>query len=315
MFKQTFDQLEEELWITAVQVATVWTSPESARDIDLPGLTNPTNINQWLNSLSYETTVALCDENRVQTQLLLGEAVIVTEIKGEWAHVVIPSQPSKKDDRGYPGWVPHKQLKKMDKNEWFRAKTAAVTAPKVWLEAANGDKQMEVSYMTCLPVVHQISNRVKVKTPDGDYFLPTDSVSVFHTNHGIKEPGTGDDIVNSSKQFLGLDYFWGGMSSFGYDCSGFVYAMNKANGYQIPRDASDQANAGKEVSLHKILPGDLLFFAYEEGKGRIHHVGIYIGNDQMVHSPKTGKPIEITSVKNTTYEKELCKARRYWKWR
>ena len=57
------------------------------------------------------------------------------------------------------------------------------------------------------------------------------------------------------------------MSAWGYDCSGFAYATHQANGYLIPRDATDQARKGKEVGLDSIQPGDLLFFAYEKGKG------------------------------------------------
>ncbi|SET65644.1 NlpC/P60 family protein [Oceanobacillus limi] len=317
MFKQTFDQFHnmQEIWVTAVQVATVWTAPDKAREIDLAGLRNPTNIEQWLEQLTYENRLALCDENRVQSQLLYGEAVIVTEIIEEWAHVVIPSQPSSKDGRGYPGWVPVKQLKKIERNDWYRAKTAAVTDSKVWLEAANGDRHMQVSYMTCLPVINKIADRIKVNTPDGAYFLPGESVTIFHTNKGRTESGSGEDIVQSSKQFLGLDYFWGGMSAFGFDCSGFAYAIHKANGYQIPRDASDQEKDGVDIPLDAVLPGDLLFFAYQEGKGRVHHVGIAIGDDQMIHAPNTGKSIEVSNLKNTVYEKECCRARRYWKWR
>ncbi len=56
--------------------------------------------------------------------------------------------------------------------------------------------------------------------------------------------------------------------------------------------------------------GDLLFFAYEEGKGAIHHVGLYVGGGKMLHSPKTGKSIEILTLKETIYEKELCAVRR-----
>ncbi|WP_162875106.1 C40 family peptidase, partial [Enterobacter cloacae] len=74
-------------------------------------------------------------------------------------------------------------------------------------------------------------------------------------------------------------------SSYGYDCSGFAYSMYASQGITIPRDASDQALAGTEAASNQLRPGDLLFFAYEEGKGRIHHVGIYIGDGKMIHSP------------------------------
>src|SRR5690625_7104841 len=79
MTKQTFDQFPEDMWVTAVQVATVWTEPASAREIDLAGTAAPTDIDQWISGLSYEMNLALCTENREQSQLLFGEPVIVTE--------------------------------------------------------------------------------------------------------------------------------------------------------------------------------------------------------------------------------------------
>lgn len=311
MTDQTFEQLPDELWVTAVQVATVWTSPSSARELDSPGLTNPTNIDKWIAGLTYETNVALSDENRVQTQLLYGEAVIITEINDDWAYVVIPTQPSKKDERGYPGWVPLRQLKKVNKQEWQTDQKAAVTDNKAWLQTEFGDNVSKVSYMTTLPVIMQRAGSIKVTTPDGALFLSKSAATIFSADKGpTKQPGT--KIINNAEQHLGLDYFWGGMSVFGYDCSGFVYNMHKANGYIIPRDADDQAQSGKKIPYDQLEPGDLLFFAYEEGKGRLHHVGFYYGDGKMLHSPQTGKGIEIIALNGTKYEKELCAATRYW---
>ncbi|MEC5424485.1 C40 family peptidase [Virgibacillus sp. C22-A2] len=311
MTNQTVDIFPEQMWVTAVQVATIWTSKESAREIDLPGTENPSNIDKWLDELTYETSLALCNENRVQSQLVYGEPVLVTEIIDNWAHVVVPSQPSKKDERGYPGWVPLGQLTQVTKADWKGPTTATVIQDKAWLEAENGEKQVKLSYMTFLPVAEVHADRVEVKTPHGRSYLPQEAVLLFPTDTGI-DKGTGEDIVKAGEPYTGLDYFWGGMTSFGFDCSGLAYAAHKANGYQIPRDAGDQADAGVEVPFDQLLPGDLVFFAYEEGKGKLHHVGIYYGDGKMLHSPQTGKGIEIVSLEGTIYEKELCAARRYW---
>ncbi|MFC3039264.1 NlpC/P60 family protein [Virgibacillus xinjiangensis] len=312
MVKQTYEQFPENMWVTAVQVATVWTDPASAREIDAPGTTNPTNIDQWVTSLSYEESLALCDENRVQSQLLYGEPVLVTETENEWAHVVIPSQPSGKDVRGYPGWVPLKQLRQVDKRDWMTENYAAVTADKAVLETKDGEPFIKVSYMSILPVLQSGDTRVQVQTPHGKYEIATEDVHIFKGEKGLAK-GSGEDIVTAGEPFTGLDYFWGGMSSFGYDCSGLAYAAHKANGYQIARDAGDQAKAGEEVTYDRLEPGDLLFFAYEEGKGKLHHVGIYYGGGRLLHSPQTGKGIEVIEMAGTKYEKELCAARRYWK--
>ncbi|MFZ3578572.1 NlpC/P60 family protein [Virgibacillus sp. DJP39] len=309
MINQTFD--ENEIWVVAVQVATVWTSKESTRRIDEPGLLNPTDMDHWVTKLTTEQKTALCDENRVQSQLLYGETVEVTLIDGDWAQVVIPTQPSNKDNRGYPGWVPLIQLEKVEKEYWDQSKSAAVISKKAWLEGDNGEKVMKLSYMTCLPVLGEHPRKIEVATPNGTRILPNEVVHIYETKAGL-EKKNGTAIVEAGEQFMDLAYFWGGMSSFGYDCSGFSYATHKACGYQIPRDATEQAEAGEHVAYGDLLPGDLLFFAYEEGKGDLHHVGIYYGNGQMIHSRTNGKAVEITNIADTVYEKELCEMRRYW---
>lgn len=311
MIKQTFDQFPEEMWVTAVQVATVWTNPESAREVDADGIANPTDIESWIGGLTYETNLALCDEDRVQTQLLYGEPVIITETTDEWAQVVVPSQPSSKDKRGYPGWVPLHQLAKVKKAEWKRKLTAAVVKDKIGLENISGVRELKLSYMTLLPIVKVEDKRVEVKTAYGNRYVSKTDVHIFPTEKGI-EPGSGESIVKVGEQFIQLDYFWGGMSAFGYDCSGLAYVTHQANGYQIARDAGDQALKGKKVAFDQLESGDLLFFAYQEGKGKLHHVGIYYGNGKMLHSPQTGKGVEVITLKGTIYEKEFCMARRYW---
>ncbi|WP_085994062.1 C40 family peptidase [Oceanobacillus senegalensis] len=311
MYKRDDDLLPEEMWVTNVQVATVWTNPQSAREMDRDGTENPTNMEKWVTELTDKEKVALCDENRIQSQLLYGEPVLVTEIRDGFAHVIIPSQPSKKDGRGYPGWVPAKQLAQVNKVEWVKPLTAAVQTKHAWLETSEGEKEMMLSYLTMLPVEAVGDNRVEVQTPSGKKYLPKDAVHVFSTEEGV-DPGDGEAVVKAAEGHLGLSYFWGGMSAFGYDCSGLSYAAHKANGYRIPRDAGDQAKAGKPIPLDAIRPGDLLFFAYEKGKGRIHHVGISTGDGKMIHAPQTGKGVEIISLKGTKYEDELCVARRYW---
>lgn len=308
--KQTFEPFPEAMWLTAVQVATVWTNPESARTIDVSGTGNPTDIDDWIAGLTYETNLALCDENRVQTQLLYGEPVLIIATQGDWAHVVIPSQPSSKDTRGYPGWVPLNQLTKVKKKNWISDTTAVIMDDKVWLENEVGERQMKLSFMTLLPIEEIVGDRVQVKTPHGKRYLPRNQVNIFPSKIGM-EQGSGRDIVQSAAAFIGLDYFWGGMSAFGYDCSGLAYAAYKANGYKIARDAGDQATKGKAVAYDHLQLGDLLFFAYEEGKGALHHVGIYAGEGKMIHAPQTGKGVERLTIKGTIYEKERCAVRRY----
>ncbi|SEB19590.1 NlpC/P60 family protein [Thalassobacillus cyri] len=305
--------LEEthENYIVSVTAATVWTAPTSPRELDEPGLSNPVNLNEWLKRLTREKRLELCDENLVQSQLLYGEEVMVTDKNNGWAHVIIPTQPSKKDERGYPGWVPLAQLQPITTQLWETDKTAVVSSKKTVLKEESGNEILELSYMTMLPVQEVLETSVRVSSPHGSAYIPREDSTIFAESLGMKKEN-GVNIVRLGEAFIGLPYFWGGMSAYGYDCSGFAYNMHKAAGYQIPRDASDQAKAGEEISFDHLMPGDLLFFAYEEGQGNIHHVGIYYGDGKMLHSPSTGKGIEVRTLGGTIYEKELCAARRYW---
>ncbi|WP_318036121.1 C40 family peptidase [Halobacillus salinarum] len=241
--------------------------------------------------------------------MLFGEEIILEKIEGEWAKIIIPTQPSKKDVRGYPGYVPAGQIKEIPEEDWQGEGIAVVISKHSMLLDENREPKFEVSYLTSLPAIAEEGELIKVITPEGYGYLPTVDVSLYPSREVIPK-GSGAAILKSGEAFLELPYFWGGMSSYGYDCSGFAYSMHKAQGYEIPRDATDQANQGEEVALEELKPGDLLFFAYENGS--IHHVGFYYGDGKMLHSPNTGKNIEIIDIEGTIYEKELCQARRYW---
>ena len=296
-------------WVCSVAVATVWTSPESVRVQDTPGVENPVRFTKWLEASKYEDLLDLCDGNRVQTQLLYGEPVLVEEIVGDWAKVVCTWQSSKKDRRGYPGWVPVVQLKELERISDFGY--AKVTQNKAQLWTPEKKPLLVVPYNTILPVIENDNQFTRIHTPHGEVLVNSEDVEISPgVNAFIK--GSGDDVIASAKRFLELPYFWGGMSTYGYDCSGLSYNMLKAHGYFIPRDAGDQAEHGEEVDLAdggQWKPGDLLFFA-NEGTTNVRHVGIYYGNGQMIHSPSTGQSIEIIVLEGSKFPNELCAVRR-----
>ncbi|MDY0394218.1 NlpC/P60 family protein [Virgibacillus halophilus] len=260
MFKQTFDQLPETIWVTAVQVATVWTAPASPREIDRPALTNAVDMENWLSSLTTTEKLAWSEDNLIQTQLLYGDVVQVIETHGDWAKVVIPAQASKKDERGYPGWVPITQLRQTTKTVWMKEKAITVTAKNAWMQDEQSQQKIKLSFMTTLPLLAVSKGKAFVGTPQGKGSLLETDITVHTRTTGLEPTGSGQDILAAGKQFMQLPYFWGGMSSFGYDCSGFAHMMHKSAGYIIARDASDQAGSGKEITYQKALPGDLLFF-------------------------------------------------------
>lgn len=121
--------------------------------------------------------------------------------------------------------------------------------------------------------------------------------SATATTNGSATNATGSDVVAAAKQYLGVPYVWGGTDpATGLDCSGLVQKVYEQFGIKLPRLAGDQVMAGRPVrSLAEAQPGDLLGF----GGHPMKHVGIYIGNGQMIHAPKPGKSVEISSVYET----------------
>lgn len=105
--------------------------------------------------------------------------------------------------------------------------------------------------------------------------------------------GRGQDILNYGYQFLGVPYVWGGTTPRGFDCSGLTQYVFRQFGINIPRVASAQASVGTRVAYADLQAGDLVFF----GSGSITHVGIYISNGNMLHAPRPGKNVEITTMR------------------
>jgi cell wall-associated NlpC family hydrolase len=196
------------------------------------------------------------------TQVLYGEGVRVLAKQGGWTKIVVPDQPSPLDRRGYPGWVRSWQL------------GPAVAAPLV-----------VTSKVATLPNGMQIGFGSQV--PAG--VLPPSATR--------RLPVTRAGIVRTAEQFLGLHYLWGGLSRWGYDCSGLTWAAYRAHGITIPRDADAQFAAGRPVSLAQMQPGDLLFYEHPV----VGHVAMYIGGGKMIEAPNSRSEVRIVPVRTSDF--------------
>lgn len=299
-----------------VSVATLWVEPGRNRPVDLPAITNPADPRAWTAGMTLAERRWLIGD--LETQATYGQRVLVLAESDGWAQVVVPGQPTPRHELGYPGWVPTVQLTDGRAFAAFADRPfALVTAPTTWLYAdrARTHRLIELSFNTRLPVVAQIGESVLVATPsDGLKWLAAADVAVYASPADIPTP-TGADLVRTSSMFLGLPYLWAGTSAFGFDCSGLTHSVYAAHGITIPRDAQDQATVGTPVDRAELRPGDLVFFARDNGTGRIHHVGMYAGDGYVIDAPTNTDTeesgVELVKLDEHRYAHEYAGARRY----
>lgn len=288
-----------------VPVATVWTSKKAPRDVDELALKGRTK--EWVSQLSDKQTIDLCDAKRVETQAFFNDEVIVSHTEGPWSKVYLTSQQDDADPRGYIGWIPTALLSDGPVSYPTTARIRIVS-PFTTLYDQDKHPIFEITMGTELTEIAVENDWLKVATPFGENYVSKESILVTASGESA-----GDKMVALGRQFLGLRYLWGGVSPIGFDCSGFVYTLHRVLGFDIPRDADDQRQGGQPVAPEDLRAGDLMFFAYEHGSGYVHHVGMYIGNGQMIQSRTPGKQVDIAQLTEMRYAPEFVAARRYWR--
>ncbi len=119
----------------------------------------------------------------------------------------------------------------------------------------------------------------------------TSPLSAQRSSGATAPDATGERVVALAKQHLGTPYVWGGESPGGFDCSGLMQYAYAAAGVSLPHSSRMQSQMGTPVSRSDLQPGDLVFFY-----SPVSHVGIYIGNGQMVHAPTSGDVVKVASI-------------------
>ena len=167
-------------------------------------------------------------------------------------------------------------LNKGDFNGYYRIKSATHTL-------ANGLHKCDIEITYDYPhtnVTSQYTNSNLINQ------IISDNANKNTSSSSYSGSSTGNKIVEYAKQFLGTPYVWGGTTPSGFDCSGFTQYVYAHFGISIPRVSEEQINCGTQTSNPAV--GDLFF-------PHTGHVGIYIGNGQVIHSPKTGDVIKISN--------------------
>ena len=123
-------------------------------------------------------------------------------------------------------------------------------------------------------------------------------------------PPTSAELRRAAEDLVGIPYVWGGTDpSTGFDCSGFVgYVFKEKLGLLLPRTSREISKVGEEVPKSELEPSDLVFF--KTMRQTFSHVGIYLGNNQFVHAPRTGQSIRVEDMRQSYWARRYNGARR-----
>jgi hypothetical protein len=203
------------------------------------------------------------DRSEMTSQVLFGEHFKILEQTEKWSRIEIAAD-------GYNGWIDNKQFKIISEEAYNKLSHSPMVL--------NGDL---IEYIT-------IPGNGLLPIPMGASlsFLDQNDINTDqYVFEGLKASGINSkqNIIQTAYLYLNAPYLWGGKTPFGIDCSGFVQMVYRLNGYNIQRDASQQAMEGEALSfIEESEPGDLAFFDNEEG--RIIHVGILMEDNHIIHA-------------------------------
>ncbi|MCQ9209754.1 C40 family peptidase [Granulicatella seriolae] len=271
--------------------------------------------------LSHQQVMELYDDLLVDSEALFGERVEVLEEKGIYSKVALCNQGqpnSSYASLGYIGWMFTRDLAE-DHEEKPSDQYLVITDKSAYGEIysmgssafeSQGLVDIQLSIGVVLAIVGQDEKNYMVASPLGSLTISKRFTRVLNGNLHYEDRR---HIVDLAKTFLDLPYVWAGISTVGFDCSGFMLTLYRTFNIWLNRDAQFQALQGTVVSIEDAQEGDLLFFAYLEGdeKGFIHHVGMYLGDYHMIHSQTPGSKVQIDDIRGTKYERELITIRSF----
>jgi len=207
------------------------------------------------------------ERSEMMTQLLFGEQFELLEVQDNWTLIRNLAD-------GYEGWATSKMLAVLSAEMIEKLKR---------YQAVFLREPLSVFQSVDAGAVHlPAGSRLFVR--NNHYYSPS-NLELFPEKEPEKPDVTKslpERILQTATQFLNAPYLWGGKTILGMDCSGLTQVSASINGFQLPRDARDQALLGEEEFLSLSLPGDLAFFSNSEG--RIVHVGIVCGRNKILHA-------------------------------
>lgn len=247
------------------------------------------------------------DVSEVCSQAIYGSVVDCIEVHGEWSLI--------STDDGYQGWIQTRQLQHCDHLLPIHATVNSLFAHLyAFPDTSARAPLITLPFNAGITLVNPKNTQERWLEVDliggGSAWVQKGDLSFS------LEPLILTQVLALSHRFIGLPYTWGGVSTFGFDCSGFVQMLYRQADVILPRDSYLQAESHLTfaVALTSLEAGDLLFFSPKDK--RISHVGLYLGDDRMIHTKaklSEGAPaVQIHQLSAPVWDEALVSARRIY---
>ena len=201
------------------------------------------------------------DRSEMVSQMLFGETCTITDENEKWFKVRTHA-----DD--YTGWIDKKQLQLTTQSNDQNRSTLTIDIDHTY----TAHTQLGTVNLFCGSKIGYIENAFYIG--DEHVTIPNLSATITLLDK--------ESMLQKALSYLNTPYLWGGRTSAGIDCSGYVQLLYKLMGIALPRDASQQVAVGNTIDLENTQSGDLAFFKNIEG--RVVHVGLMLDNTRIIHA-------------------------------
>jgi cell wall-associated NlpC family hydrolase len=182
--------------------------------------------------------------------------------------------------------------------------------PSSSLAGDSADAPAPVAHTTLREAMSASDRTLLLNSDLARLFAPGASAADPMAQVSAQEQSKIKTVLQRAMALLGTPYRWGGSEpDKGFDCSGLVgYVFRNALGIELPRVSREMAKSGELVADRaKLSAGDLVFFGR---RGRVDHVGIYVGEGRFVHAPSRGKDVQVSSLETGYWSHKFMEARR-----
>lgn len=234
-------------------------------------------------------------DNKIITQVYRGNEYNIIKNHGEWSEIEYAG--------GMKGFIHNDFFKPVEEKG-----TVTGSYVNIRKEASTNSEILGLAYRgDTYTAVEDCGEWVKIKYNGSEAWIYGDYFKIGNFPTINYNEVTANNVLAEAGKYNGFPYVYGAAGPNAFDCSGFTQYVFKKFGVNLPRTATSQASVGYPIAKSDLKPGDLVFF---QNGGYIDHVGIYVGNGQMIHAASSRSGVRYASISCSYFGPRYAGARR-----